>query len=320
MGQKDLYQSDFYEDKGRFADVFNGVLFDGRMVMKPEEVETVDSVITHLSETETGKKVIADKICKWCGRYVSVVVLENQSYVDYRMVLRIMEAEVMNYEKQRREQYQQNKKQGYEYRNDEYLSKMRKDQKLIPVITLVLYLGKDKLWDGARSLYEMLEMDEQVKPFVNDFKLNLFDYHDSTDFSRFQTENRLLFEMLSCQKDKEKMKEVLRRHFADSMVDKESAKAILGIINEKVNLETIMKKDEHDREVYDMCQAFEDYKEEGRTEGRIEGRIEGREEACEKIISIMKELNVAAEIIREKLMEKYFFSVSEVDEKMKKYY
>ena len=34
----------------------------------------------------------------------------------------------------------------------------------------------------------------------------------------------------------------------------------------------------------------------------------------------MKELNVEAETIREKLMEKYSFSVSEVDEKMKKYY
>ena len=149
-------------------------------------------------------------------------------------------------------------------------------------------------------------------PFGNDFKLNLFDYHDSTDFRRFQTEKRLLFEMLSCQKDKEKMKEVLKRHSADSMVDKESTKAILGIINEKVNLKAIMKKDEHDREVYDMCQAFEDYKE--------EGREEAREEACEKIISIMKELNVAAETIREQLMEKFSFSALEVDEKMKKYY
>ena len=61
-----------------------------------------------------------------------------------------------------------------------------------------------------------------------------------------------------------------------------------------------------------MCQAFEDYKE--------EGRMEEREEACEKIISIMKELNVAAETIREKLMEKYCLSGLEVDEKMKKYY
>ena len=203
------------EDNSNDADVFNGVLFDGRVVMKPEELETVDSVITYLPETENGKKVIADKICKWCSRYVSVVVLENQSYVDYRMVLRVMEAEVMNYEKQRREQYQQNKQQGYEYRNDEYLSKMKKEQKLIPIITLVLYLGKDKLWDGAKSLHEMLEMDEEVKPFVNDFKINLFDYHDCMDFSKFQTENRLLFEMLSCQKDKEKMKDILKRRSGD---------------------------------------------------------------------------------------------------------
>ena len=128
----------------------------------------------------------------------------------------------------------------------------------------------------------MLQMDEQVKPFVNDFKLNLFDYHDSTDFSRFQTENRLLFEMLSCQKDKEKMKEVLRRHSADGMVDKESAKAILGIINEKVNLKAIMKKDEHDREVYDMCQAFEDYKEEGREEGAFEMALENAKNLMRK--------------------------------------
>ena len=35
MGQQDLYQSDFYDDKSRFADVFNGVLFDGKEVMKP---------------------------------------------------------------------------------------------------------------------------------------------------------------------------------------------------------------------------------------------------------------------------------------------
>ena len=45
MGQKDLSQSDFFEDKRRFADVFNGVLFEGREVMKPEELEADDSVV-----------------------------------------------------------------------------------------------------------------------------------------------------------------------------------------------------------------------------------------------------------------------------------
>ena len=73
--------------------------------------------------------------------------------------------------------------------------------------------------------------------------------------------------MLSCQKDKEKMKTVLKKHASDGMVDKESAKAILGIINVKMNLETIMKRENDGREVYDMCQAFEDYKEDGRQLG-----------------------------------------------------
>ena len=39
MGQRDLYQSDFYEDKNRFADIFNGALFKGKEVMKSEDLE-----------------------------------------------------------------------------------------------------------------------------------------------------------------------------------------------------------------------------------------------------------------------------------------
>ena len=77
MGQKDLYQSDFYEDKGRFADVFNGVLFEGKEIMRPEELETEDSVIVSIRNKKTEKKIIADKIRKWRGQYVSIMVLEN---------------------------------------------------------------------------------------------------------------------------------------------------------------------------------------------------------------------------------------------------
>ena len=89
MGQQDLYQSDFYEDKGRFADVFNGVLFNGREVMKPEELENEDSVIVSPQNGKLGKKVICGKIRRWRGRCVSLMVLESQSYVDYRMVLEV---------------------------------------------------------------------------------------------------------------------------------------------------------------------------------------------------------------------------------------
>ncbi len=294
MGQQDLYQSDFYEDKGRFADVFNAVLFQGKEVMKPEELETEDSVLTQILGEGQGKKVICDKIRRWKGGYAAICVLENQTSIDYGMVLRVMQSEVMGYEKQRKEQYEKNKRQRHRYRGAEYISRVKKGQKFVPIITVLLYFGKERPWDGAKSLHDLLDMEEEIKPFVNDFKLNLFDYHEDKDFGRFKTENRLLFEMLSCEKDKEKMKEVLEKHAKDGKVDEDSAKAILGILKVKLDLEKIMKKDEEGKEVYDMCQAFEDYKEEGRQagleEGRIEGRLSGLEEGkSEGEISALKE-------------------------------
>ena len=269
MGQMDLYQSDFYEDKHRFADVFNGVLFGGKEIMKPEELENEDSVMVSLRKKRNLKQVICDKIRRWKGRYVSIMVLENQSYVDYRMVFRIMESEVIGYEKQRKEKYLELQRGNVKFNSHEYLSGIKKGQKYIPIITLVLYVGKSKLWDGAKSLHEMLELDEEIKPFVNNFKINLFDYHDYKDFSMFKTENRLLFEMLANAKDKNKMLGVLKRQTRSGEVDETSAKAILGILNVRIDLAKILKKDKTGREVYDMCQAFEDYKEEGKREGEL---------------------------------------------------
>ena len=296
MGQEDLYQSDFYENKNRFADVFNGALFGGKEIMKPEELENEDSVRVILRGKNKSKKVIADKIRKWQGGYVSIMVLENQSYVDYSMVLRVMEAEIIGYEKQRREAYAVNRTNNTKFDKHEYLSRMKKEQKFVPIITLVLYVGKNKIWDGERNLHGMLEMDEKVKPFVNDFKLNLFDYHDYDSFEMFKTENRLLFEMLSCGKDKKRMYEMLKKNILYKKMDKLTAEAIFEVLNVNVDMEKIIEIDETGREVYDMCKAFEDYKEEGRQEGRREGRQEGRKEVEIEIVDMIKNLMKNQEI------------------------
>ena len=205
------------------------------------------------------------------------------------MVLRVMQSEVMGYDTQRKEANRKNLRKGIKLIGDEYPSGMKKGQMLVPIITLVLYVGKDKLWDGARSLYEMLEVDEEIKPFVNDFKLNLFDYHDWKDFSRFKTANRLLFEALSCRSDVKKMKRILQNNIENRRVDRESAKAIRGILGVKFDLNAIKIKDEDGREVYDLCKAFDDYKEEGRREGRREGKREGEQEMALKLVKRLME-------------------------------
>lgn len=197
MGKKDLWQSDYFDDKRRFADIFNGTIFKGKQIMNAEELEEADAGVVHHLENRKAVNVIRDKVYKWKEKNFSILILENQSYVDYRMVFRVMLEESLSYIKQQKRAYQKRKHEGYKFKQDEYLSKMRKEEKFIPVITLVLYLGKKKIWDGTKSLYELLEVDEELKPFINNYKLNLFDYHDYDEFSQFSTENRFIFELLS---------------------------------------------------------------------------------------------------------------------------
>ena len=93
------------------------------------------------------------------------------------------------------------------------------------------------------------------------------------------------------------MEEALKRH-PDwySALDEESAKAIFGITGIRINLETIREVTEKGKEVFNVCKAFDDHMERGRTEGRKEGRAEGRIEGKKEAVkSLMRNLSVSLE-------------------------
>ena len=67
------------------------------------------------------------------------------------------------------------------------IRRMRREDKFIPVITIVVYYGKGKSWDGARELHELLDVEgneERVLPFISNYRLNLFDYHEHEEFGQ----------------------------------------------------------------------------------------------------------------------------------------
>ena len=113
--------------------------------------------------------------------------------VDYAMPMRLMGYDYGSYKKQ----YDKNAKQ-YKTANgmseDEYLSKMKKTDKLIPVITVVVYYG-EKPWDAAKSLHEMLEIPKEWKEFVNDYKMLLVEAREN-DLKLHNINNQDLFNLL----------------------------------------------------------------------------------------------------------------------------
>ena len=299
MGQKDAWQSDYFDSNIRFADAYNGIFFHGEEIIKPEELEPCDSVFIQNFQNQNTVKVICDKVRKWKGQYLAILPLENQSYVDYRMVLRIMQEEVLGYEKQRKEAYEKAKLEDYSFDKNEFLSGMKKDQKFLPVIPLILYLGTDSEWDGARTLYQLLNIDEGLKPFVNDYKLNFYDYHNQTDFSNFKTENKLLFEVLANAADKEKVKQLFQEEAEKYSLDREAAAALTGMAGIRMDLDKL-KEEKEGKVEYKMCKAFQEITQEARDEGYKLGMDDGYKNGMDanttaNITALMETMNLTLE-------------------------
>lgn len=178
------------------------------------------------------------------------------------------------------------------YGGNEFLSHMRKTDKLIPVITVVIYYG-DEEWDGAKSLYGMMDIPEEVKPFVNDYKMNLIEVRN-TKLVFHNKNNRDLFHLFQIMCDKGKSSKDRKREVIEyaekNQVDSSVWRAIASVNG--VSIETLEKKEDAV-----MLSMFKELKDEAEKEGEFNGRIK-------EIIAFSRELNMSEEAIIEKIQER----------------
>ena len=183
MGKKvlkaDTVVKNYWRNNEQFADIFNAVLFNGNKVIKPEELEDMDTEESLVLEhKEYIQSIVAArdnvKIRKKSTTYDAEFVilgLEGQECIHYAMPLRVMGYDYSTYKKQYDDNAAKRKKEKG-LTEDEYLSGMKKTDKFIPVITIVIYYG-EKPWDGAVSLHGMLNIPKAMETFVNDYKIHL---------------------------------------------------------------------------------------------------------------------------------------------------
>ena len=170
MGEKDITQKNFEAYNDVFSDIVNGTLFDGREVIKPDSlVDAVaksqykaDDDVIHEQERDVAK-YWTDKNC-----YIRLALfgIENQLAIDTDMPLRVIGYDGSSYrDEMNHDEVVTDKVTGKKH-------KIRK--KRYPVITIVLYFGKTP-WKKPLSLYDVLDISEELKPFVNDYRINLID-------------------------------------------------------------------------------------------------------------------------------------------------
>lgn len=272
MGKTDDKTEDYFDNIYRFADMWNGYIYHGKEVIKPEELVTADRIVGSWHKSKK-YKAVSDSVKLWKGKYLRMLVLENQSYIDYRMVLRNMMQESITYNKQWKT-LKNTHMEMKDLKGDEFLSGMSKTDKFIPVITLVINLS-DKKWDAATSLYDILDLndDDEIRNYINDYKINLYDYHNYEYFEEFTTSLKNLFEFIRFKSEKDKICERLNADDRYKALDSETVELINDISRIKVEVVGGYGN---------MCKAFEDYKLEGKLEGEEIARIDIVKKKCAK--------------------------------------
>ena len=284
MGTKDSKAKEYLSDNMRFSEICNYVLFDGEKVIKPEDLKECDTTEV-LSVFGIDKKQIVKQ--KWrdllksvsvkhTGQmYVILIGAEAQTDIHYAMPVKTMIYDALNYGEQVNEAKKRHRKNKDYRSSDEFLSGFTLDDKLTPVITITLYLGTTQ-WDGPRSLAEMMpQMDERILPFINDYRINLLNPLEITDFSKFETGLRPLFELLKNASDEEKLNDLITNDETFTRVDVETVAAINLFVG------TDIKYDEKE-EVVNMCKAWDDHKKLGIQEGMKQGIQQGMKQGMQQ--------------------------------------
>ena len=335
MGKSDVILKQWLRNKVRFADLFNAVVFDGKQVIKPEELEELNSeseiLIANTSGEDDSKDTndrnkkynpteknassvrfrtehrYRDLVMRWKGEAeLAVLALENQDKIHYAMPVRGMLYDALSYTDQMRLLWEQLTDEEKRHVNaNEFFSRFRKQDKLCPVVTIIFYYGEEK-WDGAVQLYELFgakdeELVHILENYVPNYRMNLIEANSIDDVKKYKSDLQILFGMLEYRKNKRRLLEYTKEHREYfEHVDYESQQAMAVLLNTDKLLVKVNEKKGADG---NMCQALEEYYQDGVQEGIEKGIQKGIEKGIEQgkksIIANMLQKGLDIEMIVE---------------------
>ena len=278
MSDKDTTSYSYMDDNEHFADLFNYFLYNGKQVIKPDDLVTANSVekaiINKLGSIMTTKK--ARDLIKGVnikhGNNVTYALLgiENQSLIHYAMPVRNMLYDALNYASQVTSTSKKLKEEKRDLNNAEFLSGFTKDSKLIPVITLVINWSNTK-WDGPMRLSDMLvDVDPAIQEYVDDYKIKLIDPHSIRDFNKFHTMLGDVLEFIKEQNDEQFLEKAIEKKGKNWVLDIDS----INVINTFTGFDISVEGEQEGN--MEMCRAAAAIVEKGMAKGE-----------CIKLISLV---------------------------------
>ena len=312
LGKIDTITKEYMKDPVIFADMFNKFLYHGKQVIRPESLIEMDSteIVVPYGEGKAGvpaqkyrdvlKLMMTDGNIAYC-----ILGCEDQGAIHYAMPVKNMLYDSMQFARQVTKAAKSHRQEKeHKPTSDEFLSGFYKTDRLIPVVTLVIYWGPDR-WDGPLTLKEMYAaVDDAVMQYVPDYKINLIAPEQMTDneIKEFKTSLKEVMLYIKYSKDKNKLLEIAQEDPDFLSMDRQAAEVINTVTNSKL-------KYPEGKETINMCLAIEEMRMDSKREGEIKGAVE----TC-------KNFNMTLEKTIQYISDHFDVSLQQAEDEVKKYW
>lgn len=274
--RKDVALKRYFSDNARFADLLNGMWFQGRQIVQTSDLSEVDTQAGILYRDLARKTAF--------GVNFAVVGIENQSQVHYLMPLRVMNYDVAEYKRQVDAVSRSRKQAGYKgVSSDEFLSGFGKEDRLHPCVTIVLFYGEE--WDGGTDLYGLLDftdIPEEIQRLVGNYPMNLLQIRKLEQTDGYRTDLQQVFDFIRYSTDKKRLRELVISNPVYRSLAEDAYDVAVEFTGAKELIE-VKKAFEKGGEV-DMCKALTEMLQDERMEGRKEGIHKVNIEKIQKMI------------------------------------
>lgn len=313
MSDKDSITKKYIKQPDRFADLFNGFCFGGEEKLQPEKLRDMDTTSVVLPYGSNGAALPEQKArdvlklaLKTDGKAAYCILgVENQTEVHTAMPIRNMLYDAMTLTEQVLATAKSHKA-AHNHGNDkaEFLSGFHRDDKVLPVITLVVYWGADD-WDAPVTLREMYPegVDESILKYATDYKMNLISPAKMTDqqLDVFRSDLKAVLKFIKHSKDKKELAALVNGNQDYKSLDRLAAQTISVCSGQDFNFPV-------GEERIDVCKAIDDMVTDARNEGRSQGRDEATNEGMRNVIATVRDLNMGKEVAIQQLEKRYTLS------------
>ena len=262
MGEKDILEKKLLMFNDVFADFVNGIMFDGKDVVKEDELVDLSGWSHYKGDDSKHRFQDRDVVKLWKKENVviSLIGIENQDVPDEDMVFRVISYDGASYRTQLVEKERRKRKKETENINGKV--------DIFPVITFVIYYGEED-WKHETTLHKRLNLDSELKHYVSDYSINLIDLKklSEDDINKFKKDFKLIADYM-VKGSKHKADRIDLNH------PEEVSELILRLTGEELPFEVECEEGGKNMEKF-FEPMFERAEARGEARGRAEGRAEG---------------------------------------------